>query len=388
MKESEGRDLCLNSLGETDTTVSKVKDCVVLLHELVSEDPERASGLRDVHAHETRHADARHVDDVLTRGEGVLDAVEDESEVGESVKVGAVEPEALSARDHAAELRVDLVDELLGSSDHGCARVDDSLAALLTAESGSVVENGVHLDLPVVEVGERDPLEISLEELVVISSEGELSANDCTRVLGEIEGEHGLADESLVDEVVPDRGCVVDRDGIKGKTHDSVKLAKVKGDTVLLGDLTKVLVDNSQVAETDRVARDESVDASASVEDIEISSVGLVCAAGSAVITVVMAASKLSALLAGNPEVGAASVEDDLEGLGRSSDSQRSKELSLGIVSERDVGATVIEHALETLLMTLVKRGPADLAGNGNLNRSCKGRKNKSKENNSKTHIE
>jgi len=251
------------------------------------------------------------------------------------------------------------------------------------------VENSVHLDLPVVLVGKRDPLEVALEVLLVVAAEGELTTDNSARILSKVEGEHGVLDKTLVEKVVPDRSGVVNGDGVEGKTHDSVKLAKVEGDAVLLGDLTKVLRLDLQIAKSNGILRDEAVDATAAIENIKGCAIGNIGAALGAVVTVVMLAGKLLAVDAREPEVGAASIKDNLELLLRSTSRNRAIELSLCIVSQRNVRATThTEHALETLLMTLVKRGPADLAGNGNLNRSCKGRKNKSKENNSKTHIE
>jgi len=164
--KKEGRkeklaNLPCSSLSKANTALSVVKDSVILLHELVSKDPERASGLRDVHSKKTRHANTRHINNVLTRSECVFDTIKDESEVRKSVKVGAVEPETLRTRNHAAKLAVDLIDEVLGSSDHGRARVDNSLAAVVSTISCAVMEHMVHLDLPIVRVGKRDPLHLA-----------------------------------------------------------------------------------------------------------------------------------------------------------------------------------------------------------------------------------
>jgi hypothetical protein len=73
-----------------------------------------------------------------------------------------------------------------------------------------------------------------------------------------------------------------------------------------------------QVTDLQSVLRDEAAQATRSVTDGELGAVLLVGARGRRVILAVKEAGNRVALRRGNPEVGATSVEDDLEALGGS----------------------------------------------------------------------
>jgi len=65
---------------------------------------------------------------------------------------------------------------------------------------------------------------ISSESLFIDTTKSEFSSNGCFSIFGEPERELSLGNEFLVDEVVPQWGSVVHRDGIKSQPANSVKL--------------------------------------------------------------------------------------------------------------------------------------------------------------------
>jgi len=319
--------------------------------------------------------------------EGV--AVKDELEVRKSAVVRAVEPRALATADDAAKLAVDHVGQLRGTSDHGGAAVDDSLAAPLAAEVAVLEVDGVHLDLPVVLLSKRNVLEITLEESLIVATEGELTAHHAGGVTSKPEGEHLLVNKTLLHHVVPDRGGVADRDGVESKTKNTVKLANGESETALLGNLSKVLTLHDDVRETDDIIADKAADVAAAVCDIEAGAVGLVGAALSRVITLVELAGKLSALDGGDPQVAGAGIKDNLELLAGGTDGDGAVELSLRVVGKRDI-VVVASLVAETHVGTLGNTSGTLVRGNiVDLNRNvhhCCCKNNKGEESKNKTH--
>jgi len=379
----------LESFSETDLAVLIVEDGVELLHETITKDPERTDRGSDIHGHESRDASTTFVQDVFLRLKNKGLAVKHELEVGKSAEVRAPEPRALGAADDATKLAVDHVDKLSRTSDHRGARVDDSLAALITADVVVHEVNSVHLDLPVVLEGKRNVREITLEESLIIATEGELAAHHARGVTSKPEGEHLLVNETLIHELVEDRSSVTDRDGIKGKTKDTVELAESESHAALLHDLSKVNTLHSKVSKTDDIVADVTADVAAAVHDIEAGAIGLVSAALGSVITVMKLAGDLSALAGRNPEVAGASIEDNLELLWGSTDGDGAIELSLGVITKNNI-VVVTKLGVEAEVCTLLDAGSTlgradvlDLDGYVNNSRS---KSNDCTESKNKTH--
>jgi len=266
-----------------------------------------------------------------------------------------VEPRALAAADDATELTVDHVDELGRTSDHRGAAVDDGLAAVLTAEVPVLKDDTVHLDLPVVGVGKRDILDVTLEESLIVATKSKLTAHHASGVASKPEREDLLVNKTLVDKVVPDRGSVTDRDGVESKTKDTVKLAESESHAALLHNLSEVLTLDSKIRKTDNIIADNAADVTAAVLDLEGSAIGLVGGALLRVIATVKLARDLSALGRRNPEIAGASIEDNLEILWGGTDGDGTIELSLGVVAERNV-VVVTNHGVEANRSTLLSK--------------------------------
>lgn len=77
---------------------------------------------------------------------------------------------------------------------------------------------------------------------------------------------------------------MVDRDGVVGETEDTVKLAKGKRESGLLGGLGKVLVLDGEIADNDGVLRDKALERAGAVSDGKLGAVGLVRGRGGRVV--------------------------------------------------------------------------------------------------------
>ena len=64
--------LVVVSKSEANSLVSRVEDSVVLAHEDITQDPERTGGGRDVHAHETQHAEVAIGNEIVVGGQHVV----------------------------------------------------------------------------------------------------------------------------------------------------------------------------------------------------------------------------------------------------------------------------------------------------------------------------
>ena len=69
---------------------------------------------------------------------------------------------------------------------------------------------------------------------------------------------------------------MVDRDSVVGQAEDTVKLAKGKGKSGLLGGLGKVLVLDAQVTDGDSVLGNKALERSRAVTDGKVGAVGFV----------------------------------------------------------------------------------------------------------------
>ena len=299
--------------GEGDLLVLVVKDGVELAHEDVAEDPQGAVGAGDVEAHHGEEAGGARLDDVLVTGEGVGLSGNGEGEVGE----GGVAVDGVLAGDVAlgADGLGKGLDDLGGAGEEGGAGVDDGGGGggVAGAADGDVVKG----DLPVGGRGEGDPGEVSGVLGLVPAADGELTVG----LVAEVEGEDALVDLALVDEVLEGGGGLVDGDGVEGEAEDAVEVAGLVGDAEAGGilHLGKALGLNVKTGHVGGVDGPVSGDGPGAVLDGEG---GVVDDVGGGLGAVVLAlaaddgATAVGAVLGGDPEVGGAGVEDDLEGLG------------------------------------------------------------------------
>jgi hypothetical protein len=166
----------------------------------------------------------------------------------------------------------------------------------------------------------------------------------------EVEGEHGLVQKTLVKHVVEGRDDAVDTDSVVAKTHDAVEPAEGEGETGLGGSLGEVLVLHLEVTNLEDVLGDEAAKRAGAVADLEVGAVLLVCRRRRRVILGVEVAGDRVALGRRNPEVGAAGVEDDLEGLGRSSERDLGEVYSLSANATRCCELGDLHWAFKKLL--------------------------------------
>jgi hypothetical protein len=145
--------------------------------------------------------------------------------------------------------------------------------------------------------------------------------------------------------------------GTRQRTEDTVELAKGKRKSRLFGRLGKVLVLDDEVADLEDVVRDEALERTGSVSNLERGVVGLVGRRSGRVVlgvklhdqihdTISLSASRnrrkeeegwigtneasdAGALGSRDPEVGRSGVHNDLESLGRSSELDLGKVLSV-----------------------------------------------------------
>lgn len=179
--------------------------------------------------------------------------------------------------------------------------------------SSSITErDGVEVNLPVCLTSEWQMRDLALVRLLIDSSECNLGLLGRVRKL---EGKYWLIQQFLVEHLIEWWWDLVDRDGVESKTQDTIKTAEGKSETWLLNCLSKQLVLNLEVADSQGVLRNISAQATRAVADLERSSVLLVCGRGGCVVLGVEVTGDRAALRTWNPEVGASGIEDDLESL-------------------------------------------------------------------------
>ncbi len=296
----------LRGLRDLDGLLVDVEVDVVLAHEDVAKDPERAVGGGDVDGKEAKHAlRARLLEDDVLEAQGKVLAAESE---GDRLHIGRARDDELLAEDGGrAELLSEGLNLRSGASEGGCARVDDGL--LGRAHGSTVVLDIIELDLPVGLAGERDGHEVAgvvglvraTEEKLAIGlvNQGEMvgkidlstvryirkeknmlrpERTEATHVVAEVERERVLGKLAGSDESV-DRGRdVVDGDGIPAKAEDAIELADAVSEakTSRVVDLSEEVVVERVVADLDVVARVEAGDGARAVLDLELSAVSLV----------------------------------------------------------------------------------------------------------------
>jgi len=200
-----------------------------------------------------------------------------------------------------------------GQGNERCAGVQNDTGVVhlgsLLAES-----DGIKVNLPVSLAPQRELDELAAVVALVDATESGLRL---LLVIGvaEVEGKDGLVKQALVEHVVERRNDTLHADGVVAKTHDAIEPAEGKGETGLRCGLGKVLVLDLEVADLEDIVGDVSAQLAGSVLDLELGAVLLVCRGRRRVVLGVEVAGNRVALGSWDPEVGAAGVKDDLEGL-------------------------------------------------------------------------
>lgn len=304
-------------LGKTDSVLAEVVDRVVATEESIAEDDERTSGRREIHAHEGGDAAARDLKDVVGGGKAVLGTSKVEGDVGQSSLLLAVNAVLATEALLGANLLVEHLGVGSGEDVEGSAGVEDGTSVL---QLGSVVtdRDGQKVNLPVSLAAERDVLDLALVVGLVDTTEDDLAL---TLGVGQVEGEDGLVDELLLNHTVEGRHDVLNGNGVIAQTQNTVEAAEQEGQARLAGSLGEILVLDLKVADGDDIVGDETLQAARAVVDLEAGAVLLVGRGLLGVVRRVQEAGNAAALDGGNPEVGAAGVQDNVEGLGRGTDS-------------------------------------------------------------------
>mmetsp|Transcript_65429 Transcript_65429/g.202881 ORF Transcript_65429/g.202881 Transcript_65429/m.202881 type:complete len:360 (-) Transcript_65429:213-1292(-) len=309
-----GRPDLLRRRGDAHLLVAVVEDAIVLPHEDVAHDPEGPPRRGHVDAREGEEALARDGENVVLRAEGELLAAQRDREVGQGGLLAAVDDVLLAQEARGARLLGQGVDLVLGPSQQGGAAVDDGLGG--TGHHRRAPElHGVQADLPVGLAGKGHVHELARVVALVDAAKDELAL--LRGVLLEVEGEDGLVDELLVDHGLEGRGDLVLRDALEAEAEEAVKLARgegeVQGPEGDLAHLREGLTLHVDAAHRDSVLAENALDRPGAVLDLVLAAVLLVRLGLGSVVARVQPTRGEAAVLAWNPDVGGARVEDDLE---------------------------------------------------------------------------
>ena len=175
------------------------------------------------------------------------------------------------------------------------------------------VANSIEVDLPVGLATERDGGDLASVLVLVDTAKDNLGL---AILVGEVEGEDGLINELLLNHLVERRGDPVHCDSRVAETKNSIKAAKGKSQAGLARSLGKELVIDGNVTNGHSVLRDEAAEATRAILNLKARSVLLVRRRLGRLVLVVEVAGDGAALGRGNPKVGAAGIQNYLEGLG------------------------------------------------------------------------
>ena len=323
----------LLGLGEADGVVADIVNGVVFPEESVTEDDEGTSRLRDVEAHERADAAALDLKDVVVRADGEVVAGEGEGEVGERVTLLALNGVLAVVTLLGTNLLVEQLSESGGEGNEGSAGVEDGTGVV---QRSRLVTEGdlIEVDLPVSLAAEGNLGQLAGVVVLVDTTEQGLALGTLIVGVAEVEAEDGLVEKTLVDHAVERRHNAVDGDGVIAKTHDAVETTKGEGKTGLRGRLSEELVLDLEVANLNGVLADVALEAAGAIPDGEVGAVLLVGGRLAVVVLGVEVAGNGAAVTAGNPQVGATSVQNDLELLRRSADGDLREVLSVEEVAD------------------------------------------------------
>jgi hypothetical protein len=309
---------CLFGLCQTDAVLAEVVDGVPSSQESIAKDGQGAHGLGEVHAHDGGDTAALDLQDVVVRADGEVIAAQREGDIGELVTDSAVDSVLAVVALLGTNLGVEELGDVAGESDQGSTGVQNDTSVLKLG--GIFAErDGVEINLPVGLAAQGDLGDLAGVVVLVNTTEDNLGVVS-TVGIAQVEGEYLVVQKLLVDHLVERRDNAVDRDSVVAETQNAVKPAKGESQTRLAGGLGKVLVLNADVTDGNSVLGDETAQATGSVADLELGAILLEGRRRGGVVLGVEIAGDATAGLRWHPEVGAASVEDNLEVLGRGTD--------------------------------------------------------------------
>ena len=241
-------------------------------------------------------------------------------------------------------------------SDERSAGVKDGTSGL-ELSSLATESDGVKVDLPVSLAAERELDHVTGVVGLVDTTEDSLRLSALFVGVAQVEREDGLIEKALLNGGVEWRRDAVDTNGIIAETQDAVKAAKGKGKTWLRGGLTKELVLDLQITNLYSVLRNVTLNATRSVSDGKIGAVLLVAVGVAVIVLAVEVAGDGSTVGRWDPEIGATSVQNDLELLRWVADGNLGEVLRIQEVVNRDKVAIlgVIRLLLEHLLGVAVR---------------------------------
>jgi hypothetical protein len=326
---------CLLGLGKTNSVVANVVDRVVFPEECVTENDKRSSRLRDVEAHEGADAATLDLKDVVIRTNGEVVAGKGEGEIGEGVTLLALDGVLAVITLLGTDLLVEQFSKSGGKGDERGAGVKDSTGVV---QRSRLVTEGdlIEVDLPVSLAAKRDLGHLAGIVVLVDTTEHGLALSALVVGVAEVETEHGLIEETLLEHAVEWRNNAVHGDGVVAQTHDTVETAKGKGKTGLRSRLGEQLVLDLEVANLDSVLADVALKASGAVSDGKVGAVLLVGGRLAVVVLGVQVAGNGAAVAAGNPQVGATGVQYDLKLLRRGADGDLREILSVEEIADSD----------------------------------------------------
>lgn len=206
-----------------------------------------------------------------------------------------------------------------GQGNERSASVQDDTGVL---ELGNIVAkgNGIKVDLPVGLAAKRNRDQFASVVALVNTTKSGFRVVVILVGVTQVESKLGLIQKLLVQHVVEGGNHLVHRDGVVSKTQDTIKATESESQARLFGSLSKVLVLDLEVADLQGILRDKAAQTARAVANGEFGTVLLVGARRRRVILAVKEAGDRVALGRRNPQVGATGVQDNLEGLRRSTE--------------------------------------------------------------------
>lgn len=252
-----------------------VVHAVPLAQERVTQNGQGTNGLGEVHAHEAADTRTLDLESVVEGTDSEVVAGESEGDVGQGATLITVHAVLASEALLGTDLLVQELGHGGGQGNERGASVQDNTGVL---QLGSAVTegDGIKVDLPVRLAAERNVDQLASVAALVNTTESGLGLIAFLVGVTKVEGKDGLVQEALVECVVEGRDHLVDGDGVKAQTQDTVETAKGESQTRLLSRLGKVLVLDLQVTNLQGILGHEAAQATRSVLDGELGAVLLV----------------------------------------------------------------------------------------------------------------
>lgn len=136
--------------------------------------------------------------------------------------------------------------------------------------------------------------------------------------VAKVEGENRLIKKPLIEHIIERRDNLIDADGVIAQAHDTVEPAEGKSKARLGGCFSEVLMLHCQVSDLERILGNVAAQRARSISDLKFRAIALVGGRCIMVVFAVQVAGDRVAIGRWDPEIRAASIEHNLEGLGRS----------------------------------------------------------------------